>query len=70
MQRLFSTFAEGWPGAGLLLQRVLTSSILLYFGAMHPGNAGSRSSPVSVQSRPVEMLIFLSMPDWLLLCDC
>ena len=35
MQRLFSTFAEGWPGAGLLLQRVLTSTILLYFGASH-----------------------------------
>jgi putative oxidoreductase len=44
MQRLFSTFAEGWPGAGLLLQRVLTSSILLYFGAMHPGNAGLKTS--------------------------
>ena len=32
MQRLFSTFAEGWPGAGLLAQRVLTSAVLLYFG--------------------------------------
>ena len=32
MQRLFSTFAEGWPGAGLLAQRVLTSTVLLYFG--------------------------------------
>jgi putative oxidoreductase len=35
LQRLFSTFAEGWPGAGLLLQRVLTSTILLYFGGLH-----------------------------------
>ncbi len=35
VQRLFSTFAEGWPGAGLLLQRVLTSTILLYLGASH-----------------------------------
>ena len=35
MQRLFSTFAEGWPGAGLLLQRVLTSAILLYCGPLH-----------------------------------
>jgi putative oxidoreductase len=33
MQRLFSTFAEGWPGAGLLLQRVLTSAIIFYFAA-------------------------------------
>ena len=35
MQRLFSTFAEGWPGAGLLLQRVLTSTVLLCFGGTH-----------------------------------
>ena len=35
MQRLFSTFAEGWPGFGLLLQRVLTSVVLLYFGGTH-----------------------------------
>ena len=35
MQRLFFTFAEGWPGAGLLLQRVLTSTVLLYFGGTH-----------------------------------
>ena len=32
MQRLFSTFAEGWPGAGLLTQRVLTSTVVVYFG--------------------------------------
>lgn|SRR5215469_2050179 len=32
LQRLFSSFAEGWPGFGLLLQRVLTSAVLLYFG--------------------------------------
>jgi hypothetical protein len=36
LQRLFSTFAEGWPGFGLLLQRVLTSMLLLYIGRMHP----------------------------------
>jgi putative oxidoreductase len=35
VQRLFSTFAEGWPGAGLLFQRVLTSTVLLYFGGTH-----------------------------------
>ena len=30
MQRLFSTFADGWPGTGLLLQRLLTGTGLLY----------------------------------------
>ena len=30
MQRLFSTFADGWPGRGLLIQRVLVGGGLLY----------------------------------------
>lgn len=33
MQRLFSTFADGWPGVGLLLQRLVTTAALLHFGA-------------------------------------
>ena len=32
MQRLFSTFANGWPGVGLLLQRVLAAILLIRFG--------------------------------------
>lgn len=35
MQRLFSSFAEGWPGAALLLQRVLISAITLFYGITH-----------------------------------
>jgi hypothetical protein len=27
---LFSTFADGWPGAGLLLQRVAIGTVMLY----------------------------------------
>jgi len=30
LQRLFSTFADGWPGLGLLLLRLLTAALLLY----------------------------------------
>lgn len=30
MQRLFSTFADGRPGAGLLIQRLLVGAALLY----------------------------------------
>lgn len=30
MQRLFSTFADGWPGGGLLTQRLLLGAALLY----------------------------------------
>lgn len=32
MQRLFSTFANSWPGAGLLIQRLVTGVALLYAG--------------------------------------
>jgi uncharacterized membrane protein YphA (DoxX/SURF4 family) len=32
VQRLFSTFADGWPGAGLLLLRLLTGAALINFG--------------------------------------
>lgn len=39
LQRLFSTFADGWPGGGLLLQRILTGTILLYCAITHMGKA-------------------------------
>jgi uncharacterized membrane protein YphA (DoxX/SURF4 family) len=32
LQRLFSTFASGWPGIGLLLLRLLTGAALINFG--------------------------------------
>jgi uncharacterized membrane protein YphA (DoxX/SURF4 family) len=32
VQRLFSTFADGWPGAGLLLLRLLTGAALIVSG--------------------------------------
>ncbi len=32
MQRLFSSFADGWPGAGLLLLRLVIGGGLLYDG--------------------------------------
>jgi putative oxidoreductase len=32
LQRLFSTFASGWPGFGLLIQRLVLGIALLYHG--------------------------------------
>jgi putative oxidoreductase len=32
LQRLFSTFASGWPGVGLLMQRILICILLVRFG--------------------------------------
>ena len=39
MQRLFSTFADGWPGRGLFLQRLLTGTALLCYGIRNFGEA-------------------------------
>ncbi len=38
MQRLFSTFAGGWPGAGLLMQRLLVGAASLYCAAAPPAS--------------------------------
>ena len=35
LQRLFSSFADGWPGRGLLVQRLLTGALLLYCGVAY-----------------------------------
>jgi putative oxidoreductase len=32
LQRLFSTFADGWPGRGLLLGRLLAGAALFHYG--------------------------------------
>jgi uncharacterized membrane protein YphA (DoxX/SURF4 family) len=31
LQRLFWSFAGGWPGVGLLIQRITTGSVLIYY---------------------------------------
>jgi putative oxidoreductase len=36
LQRLFSTFANSWPGFGLLIQRFFTGIALLYNGIALP----------------------------------
>lgn len=41
MQRLFSAFPNGWPGTGLLLQRMVTAAFLFYFGFEHLREAPS-----------------------------
>lgn len=34
LQRLFSTFASGWPGVGLLIQRLVTGTALVIQGLL------------------------------------
>ncbi len=57
MQRLFSTFAAGWPGVGLLLQRFLIGTILLREAYLQPG-AGPHSALVAL---PLIASVFLIM---------
>jgi hypothetical protein len=44
MQRLFSTFADGWPDIGLLLQRLLVGAALLHHGITNLGHTGGQLS--------------------------
>ena len=47
LQRLFSTFANGWPGAGLLVQRILTAILLVRIGII-----SFTSTSVSISTIP------------------
>lgn len=46
VQRLFSTFANGWPGAGLLLQRILTAILLIRLGVIELTGTSSTFSMI------------------------
>jgi putative oxidoreductase len=47
LQRLFSVFPNGWPGVGLLLQRVVVAAFLFHFGF-----GGLKETPPSVLILP------------------
>jgi uncharacterized membrane protein YphA (DoxX/SURF4 family) len=48
VQRLFSTFAGGPPGAGLLIQRLLVGTVLLYCAAATPGGTVAAPQVIGV----------------------
>ena len=48
MQRLFTTFANGWPGFGLFIQRLVTGILLLLHG-IAPLNQTSAAGPLIPQ---------------------
>ncbi len=47
MQRLFTTFANGWPGFGIFLQRLVTGVVLVFHGivALSQTSAGGPLIP-------------------------
>ena len=63
MQRLFSTFADGWPGVGLLLLRLLTGVALIHFGLANLRDAPSLAA-VILQSIGVAAGLFLLVGLW------
>lgn len=65
MQRLFSTFADGWPGAGILLIRLLAGAGLIRGAAsgVHPEpNAGSLPLHMIAAAAGVLILVGLWTP--------
>jgi putative oxidoreductase len=46
LQRLFSTFPDGWPGFGLLQLRLCLGIALVYFGIA--GLSGKSSQPITL----------------------
>jgi len=52
LQRLFSTFANGWPGLGLLLQRILAGAMLVRFGIVQLAGTSVPTSMISQSMIP------------------
>ena len=63
MQRLFSTFANGLPGLGLMLQRLVTAAILVY-GAVAHLNATPQITSLGPQLIDAGMGILLLVGLW------
>ena len=62
MQRLFSSFADSWPGAGLLLLRLLAGSGLLYGGIVSAGSAPQMVPPVLAAAFGAMLVVGLFTP--------
>ena len=62
MQRLFSTFASGWPGAGLLIQRIVTGAVLIHPVLAHKGQLSPLASTVpEIISAAAGVLLLLGL---------
>lgn len=63
LQRLFSTFANGLPGVGLMLQRSVISAVLMY-GAVTHLHATMQVQSAGPQIMDIGMGIFLLAGLW------
>jgi putative oxidoreductase len=65
LQRLFSTFAHGWPGNGLLLLRMLTGGALIHYGIVDLREAhrfASMAPPIIAAAAGILLLVGLWTP--------
>ena len=62
MQRLFSTFADGWPGAGILLLRLLRGILLIC--SLVPGLREASPLTVALQVSGTGAGVFLLVGLW------
>jgi putative oxidoreductase len=60
LQRLFTTFADGWPGFGLLVQRLVTGIALLHNGIV----LTSTSAGIARQATGAILAIFIMIGLW------
>ena len=63
MQRLFSTFADGWPGFGLLFQRLVAGVALLH-EAIALFKATSMAIAIAPQAAEAVLAIFIMIGLW------
>jgi putative oxidoreductase len=62
LQRLFSNFANGWPGVGLLLQRLLTAILLIRLGIIdYTGTSFSSSMILQITGACAGMLLLVGL---------
>ena len=65
LQRLFSTFAHGWPGSGLLLLRIITGVALIHYGIGDLREAhrfASMAPPIIAAAAGILLLVGLWTP--------
>jgi uncharacterized membrane protein YphA (DoxX/SURF4 family) len=63
LQRLFTTFADSWPGFGLLVQRLVTG-----FALLHDGVSQFRDppmvTPIAPQALEAVLAVFIMIGLW------
>ena len=63
MQRLFTTFADGWPGFGLLVQRLVTGIALLHVGTVQ-FHGPATAATITAQALGAALAIFIIIGLW------